>query len=276
MSLMDTMEEATYSTVKITRYKADKQLGTGTGFIVELPLRISNKKLLQVIITNMHVVSKCDTVLLQFVERDSLGQPIDTYSLDVETKACEWIQHPYKLDLSCLPLGSALSKVDQGNQPFYTCFPASSIYVRPTKNDDRPLRPFERVIAAGYPRGLYDSHNHKPIIRTGLISTHLDKPYENKHEFLVDMPCFEGMSGAPVFVEYESTVQIKHNHETIVSTAYGVKLIGILYEWYYFKQGSNELYRSNTNEGINIPLNIGAVLTIDNILDFIDCLEVIA
>ncbi|MEG0919696.1 MAG: hypothetical protein RSE61_07210 [Anaerovoracaceae bacterium] len=57
----------------------------------------------------------------------------------------------------------------------------------------------EDLIMIGYPTGICDEYNNKPIIRKGISATHIKNNFEGKSEFLIDMACFPGSSGSPVF-----------------------------------------------------------------------------
>lgn len=58
----------------------------------------------------------------------------------------------------------------------------------------------EEALMIGYPFGLKSDNSTMPLIRHGIIATPLYFNYENKEEFLVDILCFEGSSGSPIFM----------------------------------------------------------------------------
>lgn len=57
----------------------------------------------------------------------------------------------------------------------------------------------EEALMIGYPFGLKSDNSTMPLIRHGIIATPLYFNYENKEEFLVDILCFNGSSGSPIF-----------------------------------------------------------------------------
>ena len=52
----------------------------------------------------------------------------------------------------------------------------------------------------GYPIGLIDEYNNKPIVRKGITATTYNIDYNGKKEFLIDIACFPGSSGSPIFI----------------------------------------------------------------------------
>lgn len=55
-------------------------------------------------------------------------------------------------------------------------------------------------MTAGYPDGLWDAVNNRPVLRRGVTATHPIKDYNGKKEFLIDAPAIPGTSGSPVFI----------------------------------------------------------------------------
>lgn len=68
---------------------------------------------------------------------------------------------------------------------------------------DRRLRSIENLKIVGYPLGMWDAFNNRPIARSGSTATHPLAKFEGKSNFLVDGAVFDGSSGSPVFC-YES------------------------------------------------------------------------
>lgn len=58
----------------------------------------------------------------------------------------------------------------------------------------------EEALMIGYPFGLKSDNSTMPLIRHGIIATPLYFNYENREEFLVDILCFNGSSGSPIFI----------------------------------------------------------------------------
>jgi hypothetical protein len=66
------------------------------------------------------------------------------------------------------------------------------------------LNVVEDVLMVGYPTGLWDSLHNFPLFRKGTTATHPAVDFQGRPEFVVDLACFPGSSGSPVFVVREA------------------------------------------------------------------------
>jgi len=64
--------------------------------------------------------------------------------------------------------------------------------------DLEDLDPFMEVMFVGYPNGIFDTHNHVPLLRQGVTASHPALTFGGKPEFLIDAAVFPGSSGSPV------------------------------------------------------------------------------
>ena len=62
------------------------------------------------------------------------------------------------------------------------------------------IKSVENIFMIGYPDGLMDEVNNRPLIRTGITSTSSIIRYNGEKLFIVDLPCFPGSSGSPIFI----------------------------------------------------------------------------
>ena len=67
------------------------------------------------------------------------------------------------------------------------------------------LMAVEDVIMVGYPIGLADDIHNLPLIRSGITASHPAIDFRCKPEGVVDMACFPGSSGSPVFLYNQTT-----------------------------------------------------------------------
>lgn len=72
------------------------------------------------------------------------------------------------------------------------------------------------VYMTGYPRAIYDKHNHLPVTRGGTIASPIDVMWNNKHEFLTDITVFKGSSGSPIFYLYKPLI-VKYDTISVIS-----------------------------------------------------------
>ena len=62
----------------------------------------------------------------------------------------------------------------------------------------------EHVYMIGYPFSLKSDNSTMPLIRSGIVSTPLFMKYNLREEFLIDILCFNGSSGSPIFIRKEN------------------------------------------------------------------------
>ena len=127
------------------------------------------------------------------------------------------------------------------------------------------LDAMEDVIMVGYPVGLWDSVNNRPIFRRGITATDPKVDFEGKKEFLIDCACIWGSSGSPVI----------RNEHTIDSNS--IQLIGIQYAMPTHKiSGRLEVVDTDSNKIViptsDIPINIGYIIKAGNTGKYIEIL----
>jgi hypothetical protein len=147
---------------------------------------------------------------------------------------------------------------EQGANPYYEVLDFSLLITDITEDID--LSSVEEVIMIGYPDGLWDDINNKPIIRRGITATHPFRDYKGLKEFMVDMACFPGSSGSPVFILSEGVFGNKHG---AVFEGFRLKLLGILRAGPTIKlEGSASLDSdfSNTSFIRKIPVKVESMM----------------
>ena len=81
------------------------------------------------------------------------------------------------------------SKLLAFNGPTSQQFPANSI-LKPQPGDD--------VLVIGYPKGIYDTFNKLPILKTGVLNTPMGEHFNGLDAFLLDFRYYDGSSGSLV------------------------------------------------------------------------------
>jgi hypothetical protein len=153
-------------------------VGTGFYFCFE-----EESKLIPCVVTNKHVLEKAEHLLLN------------------NNRQCiipNWnIPHPdSNVDLAIIPIALYSSSFDR--EPNFLTM-KNILFPQDMKN----LMPIEDIIMIGYPNGLWDDYNNLPLVRKGITATPYVVDYQNKKEFLIDMACFPGSSGSPIFLVNE-------------------------------------------------------------------------
>ena len=266
MKKMSLSEMVTYSTVMIQCKHPNGSVSSGTGFIINLCQNASEKTCLPVIITNAHVVKDSTSTVFEFCKADEKGDPVDTEGFSFTYAGNPWQHHPDKdVDLCCLLLGQALNELSKSDQRvFYIPLETSLI---PSKKQLEDLFAIEEIVMVGYPIGLSDRYNHKPIVRRGITASHPKNNYQGKREILIDMACFPGSSGSPVFVLNEGLVKTFEG----VSVGNRIFLLGVLYGGPQYTASGALTMATIPNVPrpiVDIPTNLGMIIKSERILEF--------
>ena len=271
MKEMSLSEKITYSTVLINCEYNNGTKGSGTGFIMNLCPHEESHTCIPVLITNKHVVENSINTVFEFCRADENGNPIDTKPICFSFQSKSWINHPDdEVDLCCLPLGDILRLLRFKNDNIFF-YPLETNMI-PTDDQLSECSAIEDVVMVGYPIGLSDTFNHKPIIRKGITSSHPKKDYKGKKETLVDIACFPGSSGSPVFILNEGS-GVNFNGNAIGSKFY---FLGVLYCGPQLNARGVLTFANLPTVPfpvISIPVNLGIVIKAQRILEFEDILK---
>lgn len=225
MADMTISEQILYSAIKLTSYKNGAIISTGTGFTFGFEHKGDESVLC--IVTNKHVVQNADQIRARFHlgENDAPTGEFAICNFDVSNGIPYW--HPdSEIDLCAFEYGDFVHQVrSQGKELFLRNLDFSII---PEKDEWKYFDAIEEVLMIGCPNGISDEVNNLPISRRGITATSISKNYNGKPEFMVDMACFPGSSGSPIFLFNRNGYRdlksnIYHLH------AERIKFIGILY-----------------------------------------------
>lgn len=255
-------EQLCYNTTRIESIRNDGSVVYGTGFFVGAEREDDTTSLL--LVTNRHVIKDSKELRFCLTIKDGKGNPIDTDKMEViiDEPIPRSVSHPNKdVDLSVVFVTKAIVdlSLQLGKEPYYKHFPLSMIATREQMNK---LDAMEDVIMVGYPVGLWDSVNNRPIFRRGITATDPKVDFEGKKEFLIDCACIWGSSGSPVI----------RNEHTIDSNS--IQLIGIQYAMPTHKiSGRLEVVDTDSNKIViptsDIPINIGYIIKAECIFDIL-------
>lgn len=208
-----------YSTVRIATSR-----GSGTGFFFHFIFQ-GNSLSVPVIITNKHVVNYNPQEEVNFFLHAKNGETPDGKKLNINFKT-DWHFHQNQDLCFCFvaPLFN-LIKATQQKDIFYIPITEELIWDNAKLEE---LSAIEDVVMVGYPNGLWDQANNLPLFRKGITSSHPATDFNNKNIGVVDMACFHGSSGSPIFILNE------HGYTDKKGNSYlgGKRLIflGVLFE----------------------------------------------
>ncbi|MEQ8910010.1 MAG: serine protease [Vicingaceae bacterium] len=230
--LIDNTEQLTYSTIRIEAELKNGSKSIGTGFCYRFAEGEKPGKWIPGLITNKHVVEGATSIKLSvsLADKSERTKADDQNIVTVvyQTPKKYIVNHPKSnIDLCAINLNLLIKELQESEElPFI-------YYIgKAEKFEDYELEKLdalEDIIMIGYPNGIWDTYNNKPIIRNGCTATHPKKDYNGKKEIMVNIPSFGGSSGSPVFlVAIDGAKQPKPNMP-ILYPVLRVRLMGILY-----------------------------------------------
>lgn len=223
------------------------------------------------LVTNRHVVAGADTGTFFLHLADTGGGPKRGSKAPVTLDHFQqrWLPHPEStVDLCVMPFAPVLHEAQaNGLTPFFVPLDKSLI-LSPTEL--AALTALEDVVMIGYPIGIWDSYNNMPVIRKGISATHPANDYEGRKEFMIDLACFPGSSGSPIFL-FNIGSYASRDGGTVIGSR--IKLLGILYAGPQFTaEGKIQIVNVPTHQTAvtisQIPCNLGMCIRAERLLEF--------
>ena len=273
---MQLSEQLIYCTTKIINIIDETKIATGTGFFMNFNENLEKGTCQPVIITNKHVVKDAKKIIFSVCRADENNNPLDQQKFTIILDEFKIINHPDNdVDLCAIPIASLDSYSQEYKVRLYRGKLGTDLIIN--EDEVKDCSAMEDIIMIGYPNGLEDSYNNKPIIRKGITSTHLKFDYNGKKEFVIDAACFPGSSGSPVMLCNVGGYRDKQGNLNWGNSR--VYLLGILY-------AGPQLTVTGDIRIINIPTvqqkamavshvpnNLGYIIKAERILDFIPIFE---
>ena len=183
-----------------------KQGTLGTGFFYGLNLTLNNgtphSRLL--LISNKHVyVDPKRQMTIKVNKKKDDGSPDfgNVASITFHGFADRYYPHPDPaVDLACVDVTPLLAFRVEG-RPLYIKH-LDDKFLTPLNYEK--VAPGSDVLFVGYPKNFYDTRNNLPLARKGSLSSIPSVDFEGKGELVIDAEVFEGSSGSPVFIDWDS------------------------------------------------------------------------
>lgn len=263
-------DQLVYSTVRIV-CRNKTTLSRGTGFFMRQ--YFPDKTNINAIVTNNHVVDGYDYAEITLAGIDENGMPDDKNHVTITINDLQKrrISHPDKnIDVCLLFVNDKMEEYEKAGKSVYYKAISTEMTLLPTDYDS--LTSIEDVIMIGYPNGIMDTYNNKPVVRKGITATSLKLDYNGTPDFMVDIACFYGSSGSPVFLRKEGLAKEKTDEGLTIGLSPSYSLLGIIHSMSIAK-ASGEIVVKEIPTSMKpivettIPLNLGQVTKAKKILE---------
>lgn len=245
---------------------------TGTGFFFNL--KIDEKRIEPLLVTNKHVIQGMAKGRFLFTKADSNGNPIvgDTFEIKYNDNfENQWISHPdATVDICVLPINQLDIEIQKtGHKLFFRALDNKLI---PNEKQIKSIDAIEEVCMIGYPNGLWDQKNNMPIVRKGITATQYSMDFQGEKQFLIDMAVYPGSSGSPVLLYNTGSYNPKNGGIVLGNRIF---LLGIVYRVFQKCITGNvnivptPIASAQLISSSNIPINLGIVIKAEKLLDFI-------
>ncbi len=190
MKPVSVSEKIMFNTVRLVSNDGS----SGTGYFYNFKI---DDFTVPVIITNKHVVNYKQNTTMTFCLHLKTGDNESNESFQI-TLTTDWYFHSNKDLCFCFvnPVFEYV-KSQTGKDVFFLAIDESML---PTQKTLEDLSALEELIMVGYPIGLWDQKNNLPIFRKGYTASHPAIDFNETGIGLVDMACFPGSSGSPIYI----------------------------------------------------------------------------
>ena len=274
----DISKELVYSTVKLSCFN-NKTISNGTAFFMTHEFENTN---ITALITNKHVVCEDEEKKIlyknaQFVMSCSENglvkddKKVEIFVNDLDKRVV--FHDDSNVDLCFIFVNDKIKESnDLGSKIYYRSLNTNLII---SDENATTLRQIEDVIMIGYPIGLIDEYNNKPIVRKGITATSYKLDYNGKKEFLIDIACYQGSSGSPVFIRQVGLGKEQTDKGLTIGLTTSYTLLGVLYAGPY-KVIEGEISVSEIPckmipiSKIKVMVNLGCVIKPSRIIELFE------
>lgn len=249
-------EKLLYSTLKISALNQGASTGTGTGFFMSF--NEVDDGFMPVIITNKHVVEGADEISIKLHLKGADQRSSGTFITKRIPLQNTLYDHPDpNIDLCAILITDIVREAETSQQPIL--FAPITMDMLPEQDDWQYFDAIEEITMVGCPNGIMDNTNNFPIVRKGITATSPSVLYEGKPEFMIDMACFPGSSGSPVFL-YNSQGYLDRRTNTYKMGMPRLKLLGVLYSGPYVTNTGQIILAKTASFRVSSMMHLGQVI----------------
>lgn len=240
--------------------------GTGTGFFFSFS---EGDNVYPIIVTNRHVVEHEKKMAITFPIAKESKVELSGYEYIIANLQNVVIYHPDEsVDLAAILAAGLLKDFHNtfNTSPDIKILSKENILVR---DEYSLINSVENIMVVGYPNGLWDSYNLRPLVRIGITASDYRNDYENKAEFVIDSEIVPGSSGSPIFLRLVMDDFARFNVKPPYPSV--LKLIGINFAVFTRNHvGDIQQMQENTKTALisGMPIGLGLGIKAEKILDF--------
>lgn len=266
-------DQLVYSTVRIVCRDATS-ISRGTGFF--MIKEYSPESNIIAIVTNNHVVEGYNDAEFTLCTAEADGTPNNLSHVTIKVTDLQKRTIPHfdkNVDICLVFINDKISEIKkEGIVPYYKCV---GTQMSLQEQDYDSLTSIEDIIMIGYPKALIDEYNNKPVVRKGITATSIKLNYQEQADFLIDIACFHGSSGSPVFLRKEGLRKEASESGITLGLAPSYSLLGIVHSAFFYKENGEIVSKSVPTVDkqvaeLRIPLNIGQVTKTEKIIEIFD------
>lgn len=195
-------EYTTNTTIGIRANGTQTINGTGLFFTFQ-----TTKGAVPSVITSRRLLEDAQSITFFFLESNFAGMPQYGRMQEITLNKPDLVvfNHPDKdVDLSLIPLTGVLTHFI--NKKITISFHPITENVIARDSLSKTLNPVETVYLVGYPSGSRKELGGTPFVKRGITATPLFADYNQRKEFLIDIPFYDGQLGAPVYIYQNGNV----------------------------------------------------------------------
>ncbi|ELO4690839.1 serine protease [Citrobacter sp. CK187] len=193
---MSVSQSISKSTVRIECDVVGGGISVGTGFW--FAFADTEESSFPFLVTNKHVIANSIEVRIRLNVSSSANPQMKFYNVIISSPS-DFIHHPDpNIDICALPVGEFFNDLSSQGIEIDSFFFSDLNFL-----NQQYVTPVEEVFMTGYPNGLWDPVNNRPITRKGITASSLLEDWQGRPEFMIDMACFGGSSGSPVYIMNE-------------------------------------------------------------------------
>jgi hypothetical protein len=167
---------------------------TGLFFLLE-----SKKGKVPTIITTKTAIASAQSVTFFFLDADTAGLPVygNLRPVTIAKNELAILFHPEaEVDLAMILINPIMDYLQK--QKIKISYHNLDESLIPNDSVMNTLNVIDDLLMIGHPAGVRPELNGVPFVKKGVSATPMFLDYQNKKEFIADIPVYDGSSGAPV------------------------------------------------------------------------------